>query len=258
MGRLDGQVAIVTGAARGLGRAFAERLLAEGATVVACDVLDSVHELDAVTLVADVGVADDVLRVVAAATAAGAGRIDILVNNAGVCRPSVATDPWEKALEDYDAQMNTNTRGTFLFGRAVAPIMAAQGSGNIVNLCTDHVFPLPGKDVHGHGAMDAYNASKWAINGFTLDWSITLAPHGVRVNALCMGATDSPMLRSWVGPNLTDEMVATWMRPEQTADVLVDLLTEGPAGRTGHNLGMWVGRPISMDDSVPAGARLSG
>jgi NAD(P)-dependent dehydrogenase (short-subunit alcohol dehydrogenase family) len=256
MGQLDNQVAIVTGAARGLGRAFAERLLAEGTSVVACDVLDAVHELDTPTLTADVSQPDDVRRVVDTAMD-DFGRIDILINNAGVCRPSVATDDWAKALDDYESQMNTNTRGTFLFGRAVAPIMVSQGGGNIVNLCTDHVFPLPGKDVHGHGAMDVYNASKWAINGFTLDWSISLAPHGVRVNALCMGATDSPMLRGWVGDKLTDEMVATWMRPEQTAEVLVNLLAEGPSGRTGQNLGMWVGRPISMDDAVPAGTRLT-
>lgn len=255
MANLNGQIALVTGAARGLGRTYAEALAAEGVNVVACDRLEAVNELEGLTYVADVSQPADVKRVVDGAMAEH-GRIDILVNNAGTVYPTGAVDPWEQSLADWDEIVGTNAKGPFMFGRAVAPIMVEQGAGNIVNIGTDHVFTLPGKDVHGHGAMDLYNAAKWALNGFTLDWAISLKDKGVRVNCIHMGATDTEMLRGWIGDDITDEIVATWMKREDIAAVLIELLSEGPGGRTGQNLGMWVGRPISINDSTHVGARL--
>ncbi len=252
---LTGHVAVVTGAAQGLGRAFADALRAAGADIVACDRRDAVHDVEGLTYVADVRDADEVRMVVDGAVAKH-GRIDVLVNNAGVVRPTFATDPWEQALADYDEIVDTNLRGSFLFGRAVAPVMVEAGGGNIVNIGTDHVFPLPGVDVHGHGAMDLYNASKWAINGLTLDWAINLKRHGIRVNAIHMGATDTEMLRTWMGDKATDDIMSTWMQPTQTAAILLELLGEGPTGRTGQNIGLWVGREPSIDDATHAGARL--
>ena len=73
--------------------------------------------------------------------------------------------------DDYDEIVDTNLRGSFLLGRAVATVMREHDGGNIVNIGTDHVFPLPGVDVHGHGAMDLYNASKWALNGLASEWA---------------------------------------------------------------------------------------
>ena len=251
---LDSQVAVVTGAARGLGRAFCEALTAHGVRVVACDRDDAVHDVEGLGFVADVADPDGVRKVVEGAVAVH-GRIDILVNNAGVGYATGPTDDWENALADYDQILGTNTKGPFLFGRAVAPVMIAGGGGHIVNICTDHVFPPPGVDVHGHGQMDLYNASKWAINGLTLDWSISLRRHNIRVNALCMGATVTEMLLAWKGDQ-DDETDRGWMQPSQTADLLIELLAEGPEGRTGQNIGLWVGRPISVEDSTHAGARL--
>ena len=252
---LDGQVAVVTGAARGLGRAFCEALTAHGARVVACDRSGAVHEIEGLSYVANVADPDDVRKVVEGAVAAY-GRIDILVNNAGVGYATGPEDGWDQALADYDEIMNTNTRGSFLFGRAVAPVMIEGGGGHIVNICTDHVFPPPGVDIHGHGQMDLYNASKWAINGLTLDWSISLRRHDIRVNALCMGATVTEMLLAWKGDG-ADEAARGWMQPSQTADLLLELLAEGPGGRTGQNIGLWVGRRISIKESTHAGARLA-
>ena len=252
---LDGQIAVVTGAARGLGRAFADALSSHGALIVACDRDPAVHEVEGLSYVADVADPDDVRTVVDGAVAAH-GRIDILVNNAGIGYATGPDDDWGQALADYDEIMNTNTRGSFLFGRAVVPVMIAGGGGHIVNICTDHVFPPPGVDVHGHGQMDLYNASKWAINGLTLDWSISLRPHNIRVNALCMGATVTEMLLAWKGDQ-ADVAARGWMQPSQTADLLMELLAEGPDGRTGQNIGLWVGRPISIEDSTHAGARLA-
>ncbi len=257
MTALTGQVALVTGAAQGLGRAFANRLHTEGCKIVAVDRREAVHDVVGLTYVADVRDPDTARTVVDGAVAKH-GRIDILVNNAGVVSPTGPADDWQKGLDDYDEIVDTNLRGSFLFGRAAAAVMIENGGGNIVNIGTDHVFPLPGVDVHGHGAMDLYNASKWAINGLTLDWAISLKEHGIRVNAIHMGATDSEMLRTWMGDAITDEMVASWMSPDQTAEILVQLLSEGPTGRTGQNIGLWVGREPSISDSTHAGARLPG
>ena len=102
--------------------------------------------------------------------------------------------------------------------------------------------------------MDLYNASKWALNGLTLDWATTLRKRGVRVNALCMGATDTPMLRKFAGP-AAEEVAATAMRPEEICELLLELLAEGPEGRSGQNIGLWVDRERSLDDGVEVGHR---
>lgn len=248
---LDGQVAIVTGAARGLGCAFGRRLRAEGCEVVVTDRLGAVEdvasEIGATGHVGDVADADHV-RSVVDATVGRHGRIDVLVNNAGEVMPSHALSGFDDAPEDFDRIVGTNTRGAFLFGRAVAPVMVDGGrGGHIVNVSTDHVKPAPGAHRHhGHGGMDLYNASKWALNGLTFDWARSLGRHGIRVNNLNMGATDTEMLRGFLGRPPTDDELATWMTPEQIAQILVELLTEGPDGRTADSIGLYAGFPVEM------------
>lgn len=246
-------VAIVTGAAQGLGRSLADGLGAAGYEIVVCDVNPVVEEQHGLAFLADVAKPADVRRVVDGAMAQY-GRIDVLVNNAGVARPTRAGQDWETGLRDYEEVMAPNLRGAFLFGRAVAPIMIAQEIGHIVNISTDHVYPVPGERVWGHGGMDVYNASKWALNGLTLDWATTLRRHGVRVNGLCLGATDTPMLREFAG-GVDADAIASWMKPAEICALLIELLEEGPSGRTGHNVGCWVGRPLSLDDSIEVGHR---
>jgi NAD(P)-dependent dehydrogenase (short-subunit alcohol dehydrogenase family) len=242
---LDGRVAIVTGAAQGIGRAFASRLAAEGCRVVVTDRDEAVVGVaDEFGAVAHVGAVDDAHHVhhVVSTTVASFGTVDVMVNNAGEVMPSGPRDDWERADADFDRMFGSNTKGAFLFGRAVAPVMIEGGGGHIVNVSTDHVKPCPDcRPHHGHGAMDLYNASKWALNGLTFDWAKSLARHRIRVNNLCMGATDTAMLRSWLGADPAPEVLATWMRPEQIAEVLVELLAEGPNGRTGNNVGLYAG-----------------
>jgi NAD(P)-dependent dehydrogenase (short-subunit alcohol dehydrogenase family) len=245
MNHLEGRVAIVTGAARGLGRSFAERLVAEGCTVVVTDRDDSIFEtaraIGATAHLGDVADAAHV-RSVVDATVAEQTTVDILVNNAGEVIQSGPTDDWERAARDFDRIVGSNTKGAFLFGRAVAPIMIERGGGDIVNISTDHVKPCPDcHPHHGHGSMDLYNASKWALNGLTFDWARSLARHHIRVNNICMGATDTAMLRGWLGSDPDPDVLATWMQPAQVAGILVDLLQEGPAGRTGDNIGLYAG-----------------
>jgi NAD(P)-dependent dehydrogenase (short-subunit alcohol dehydrogenase family) len=256
MGWIEGKVALITGAAVGLGNAFAEALAAEGAAVSVCDVRPEVgavaaslmerHGVPVSVYVADVGQPPDVWRVVEE-TVASLGGIDILVNNAGMCVPTDVTAGMEASVADFDRTFDVNTRATFLFGRAVMPVMLGRGGGHIVNVVTDHVYAEPGRPAPGGPAMDCYDASKWAINGFTLAWARALDGL-VRVNGLCMGATDSEMLRTWVGGNPSPELVASWKRPAEVAAFLVELLEEGPDGRSGWNLPIWVNDPIVMPE----------
>ena len=243
-------VAIITGAAQGIGRGIAERFVADGYDVVITDrrstVLDVAAEIGATGHVGDVADAAHVRFVVDSAAAAH-GAIDVLVNNAGEVVPTGPNDPWEQADADFDRFFGSNTKGAFLFGRAAAPIMIAGGGGNIVNISTDHVKPCPDCDRHhGHGVMDLYNASKWALNGLTFDWAKSLAKHHIRVNNICMGATDTEMLRGFLGRDPDPEYLATWMTPSQIAQIIVELIDEGPDGRTANSVGLYAGYPCVM------------
>jgi NAD(P)-dependent dehydrogenase (short-subunit alcohol dehydrogenase family) len=245
-------VAIVTGAAQGIGRGIAERFVADGHQVVVTDrrasVLDVAAEIGATGHVGNVADAGHV-RFVVDSTAAAHGVIDVLVNNAGEVAPTGPHDPWDQADADFDRFFGSNTKGAFLFGRAVAPIMIEGGGGNIVNISTDHVKPCPHCDRHhGHGVMDLYNASKWALNGLTFDWATSLAKHHIRVNNICMGATDTEMLRGFLGRDPDPEYLATWMTPAQIAQVIVELIDEGPDGRTANSIGLYAGYPCVMPE----------
>jgi len=276
LGFLSGKVALVTGAAVGLGNAFARALAAEGAALAVCDVRPELSiladELSVPVLaeLADVSKPDDVRRFVEG-TLARFGQIDVLVNNAGTWALSLPTDPIEKSLSDYEQLVGTNLRGTFLLGRAVIPGMIERGSGAIVNISTDHVqtcgtpFELghdnapecpwagePPRPTGGGPDMDIYDASKWGINGLTLAWSQAVSEFGVRVNAMCMGATDTHMLRSYFNFQPPAEEVERWMRPQDIAGVLIALLREGPGGRTGENIGIAMGHPVELPPSRPS------
>ena len=244
--------AIVTGAAQGIGRGIADRFVADGWNVVITDrspaILDVAAAIGATGHIGDVADADHVRRVVDA-TVAAHGTVDVLVSNAGEVRATGPGDPWEEADADFDRFFGSNTKGAFLFGRAVAPVMIACGGGNIVNVSTDHVKPCPDCDRHhGHGSMDLYNASKWALNGFTFDWAKSLARHHIRVNNICMGATDTEMLRGFMGREPDPEYLATWMTPAQIAGIVAELIAEGPDGRTANSIGLYAGHPCVMPD----------
>jgi NAD(P)-dependent dehydrogenase (short-subunit alcohol dehydrogenase family) len=252
MSNLAGRSAIVTGAAQGLGRAFAEALVGAGANVTLCDLQASAPEVasslrgpgKAVGIVADVAREADIRRLVDTALASF-GRIDTLVNNAGRWRRTPVTDPLDRALADWDFIMDTNLRGLLLLSRACVPHIVAAGGGDIVNISTYYVLPAKSPGTNSPDT-DLYNASKWALNGFTQAWARVLEPKRVRVNALCMGATDTPMLRGlWAGDPPAD-FARTWMRPAQIGQQLIDLLAEGPGGRTGENIGAWVGEPVVL------------
>jgi NAD(P)-dependent dehydrogenase (short-subunit alcohol dehydrogenase family) len=246
---LTGRVALVTGAAGGLGRAYVGHLAAAGATVVAIDERP-VDDVDGASLgvVADVGDLDQVRSAVG--TVIGElGGVDVLVNNAGRWKRTPVDGDRAQALADYHELIDANTRGAFLMQRATVDSMIGRGGGEIVNVSTYHVLPPRPADFLGTNPPDTdlYAASKWALSGFTQAWALALKRHGIRVNAVAMGATDTPMLRSRFAPDEPPvDVAATWMSPDEQAALVLELLAEGPEGRTGETIGSWVGLPIEL------------
>src|SRR4051812_5503280 len=261
MTALAGRRAIVSGAAQGLGRAFSEALADAGAAVAACDVDPEVERLAAARWSTVADVSDPAaVRAFVDQAAAHLGGIDIVVNNAGVVRQtSPSNDDFDKAVEDYDTVVGVNLRGAYMLGRAAIPYLIRDG-GDLVNVTTDHVHTCGYPEVIDHAdapdcrwaktrrpgvgnaTFDVYDASKWGVKGLTSVWALALAEHGVRVNSFGMGATETPMILA----HLERKGVpcpANLMPAERVAGVLVELIAEGPQGRTGDSVQLWPDHP---------------
>lgn len=250
---LSGKVAIVSGAAQGLGRAFAIRLAEEGCAVLGFDVKKEVLDVPGVTgMVADVSKREDVESVVSKAS--GMGGIAVLVNNAGTWRKTPVDSPWQQAIDDWDFIMDTNLKGVMMLSRAVVPFLQKDG-GHIINLSTYYVLPAK-SDGTNQPDTDLYNASKWALNGFTDAWAEYLEKDNVKVNGMCMGATDTPMLRGlFPTKQLPPEMASVVMKAEDIAGQMMDIIA---SGRTGENFGAWVGEEITIGVQPPLYKRITG
>ncbi|SMH30110.1 glucose 1-dehydrogenase [Azospirillum agricola] len=194
--RLDGKVALITGAAQGLGLAMAETFVREGARVAVVDingdaarsVAESLGE-NAVGIAANVTRAADVEMTVAA-TVERFGRLDILVNNAGSTH---ANGPFEDVTEEeFDRVFALNVKSIYLYSKAVVAQMRAQQSGVILNLgSTAGLRPRPG--------LVWYNATKGAVHNITKSLALELAPDRIRVCALAPVATETPLLATFMG-----------------------------------------------------------
>jgi 3-oxoacyl-[acyl-carrier protein] reductase len=192
MGTLEGKCALVTGAARGIGRTIAERLADEGADVALCDLQadwleDAARSVEqkgrrALRLAADVSNSEGADKTVAAVIA-GLGRIDILVNNAGITKDGLLV---RMSDEQWDQVIAVNLRGTFLFTRAVARPMMKQRSGAIVNIAS--IIGLI-----GNAGQCNYAASKAGVIALTKSAAKELASRGIRVNAVAPGFIESKM-----------------------------------------------------------------
>jgi len=189
---LEGQVAVVTGAGRGIGAAITEKLASLGATVVLCGRTEKPLQTTASRISANNGSAQartcDVANLASVQELADwvsktFGRVDILVNNAGVADSGplhvMTPEAWEKVL-------NTNLRGVFYCIRAFAPMMIQSGGGHIVNISS-----LAGKNPLPNGA--AYAASKWGLNGLSYSVAEELRTHNIRVSVVCPGSVDTEL-----------------------------------------------------------------
>jgi len=262
--QLTGKVAIVSGAAQGLGEAFTRALSEAGASVLAFDVQATVTEVAAEiqqatghpvhAMVADISSRADVESVAGEVTEQFGG-LDIVVNNAGTWRRTPVDSSWEQAVADWDFIMDTNLKGVLMLSRACVPLLQARGGGDIVNIGTYYVLPAKSEGTN-QPDTDLYNASKWALNAFTDDWSKALAKDNIRVNGLCMGATDTPMLRGlFADGELPPEMAAVVMQPAQIAQQMLDLLADG---RSGENIGAWVGEPVQIPPPAAPHRKVTG
>lgn len=181
--KLQQKVAIVTGAANGIGLACARRFVEEGAQVMLADIDQAAGQAAVARLgaasafcKADVGVKSDVDLLIGA-TLAAFGRIDILINNAGITH---AADFLDLAEEDFDRVLRVNLKSMFLCGQAAARVMVGQGSGAIINMSSvNAILAIPNQV--------PYVVSKGGINQLTKVMALNLAPHGIRVNAIGPG-----------------------------------------------------------------------
>jgi NAD(P)-dependent dehydrogenase (short-subunit alcohol dehydrogenase family) len=191
MNRLDGKVAIVTGAGSGNGRAIARLFVEEGAHVVVADrdaagAQATAEPLgkQALVVVGDVGRAAD-CEALAQSAVDSFGRLDILVNNAGIWRQGTVESFSE---EEWDGLMAINVRGVFLCSKYAVPRIAEAGGGSIVNIASQ-------AGLIGTAGSVLYSASKHAVVGMTKCMAADHAAAGIRVNAVCPGPIDTPMLQ---------------------------------------------------------------
>jgi SDR family mycofactocin-dependent oxidoreductase len=255
---LSGQVAFITGAAHGQGRATALALAREGARIAAYDVarplaypgyaLGTQDDLE--TLAASVGelgseclafagdVRDDAAITAAVqATVERFSRIDILFNNAGVAAYGLAHELTEDA---WDTVLDINLKGAWLVARRVIPVMIGQRSGVIVN--NSSVAGL-----RGMARLSHYAASKWGLTGLTKSWAIELAPHGIRVNSIHPTGVNTPMNDglAWLEGTTPREIAersagnllpVPWIEPEDVAQAVLYLASERARYVTGAQL----------------------
>jgi 3alpha(or 20beta)-hydroxysteroid dehydrogenase len=254
-GRLRDKVALVTGAARGIGAATATRFVEEGARVAIADrrreegqaLCEQLNETrPGAAIFVELDVTDELAWAEAIPQVEREfGRIEVLVNNAGVIRIA----PLEKTdLDLFRKVLDTNLIGTFLGIKAVMESMAAGGGGSIVNFSS--VQGLEGRE-----GMSAYAASKFGIRGLTRTAAIELGPRGIRVNAVIPGPTRTRMTerKGWQDADYDAAYggypLGRMARAEEVADVVVFLASDESSFCTGGDFvvdgGVSIGKPRS-------------
>ncbi len=247
MSRLLGRVAVVTGGGSGFGAEICRRFAAEGASVVVVDIRPEgaaplAREIGGIFVESDVATEAGAQRMVAAAVERY-GRLDVMVNNAGM--PQSPASIVETSEQDFDRLMAVNVKAVFLAAKYAVPIMRTAGGGVILNtVSVAAIRPRPN--------LSAYNASKGAALTLTKSLAIELAPKKIRVNAICPGPADTPMLATFVGGD-TDAHRAAFLStiplgrlcaPADVASAMVFLASDEASFITGAVLEVDGGRCI--------------
>jgi 3-oxoacyl-[acyl-carrier protein] reductase len=219
---LAGQVAVITGAGRGIGAAIAAKLADLGATVVLCGrtrgplqaTADAISKAGGRAEALECDVTDlRSVEAVAARVEQTLGPIDILVNNAGV--GGFGGPLHQLAPESWDQVLNTNLRGVYYCIRAFAPMMIRVRTGHIINISS-----LAGKNALPNGA--AYAASKWGLNGLSYSVAEELRVHNIRVSVVCPGSVDTEL-----SPHVGKDP-AKMLQPDDVAHAVAMLVTQAP------------------------------
>ena len=254
MGRIQGKVAVVTGAAHGLGRAIAIRLAEEGAKLALADldeealqtVVRTVESMggSASAVIGDVTEEENARALIDSAIETHGG-LDILVNNLGGSRN---TKIWETSLEDWDYVIRLNLRGTFLCTRFAAPHMMRQRRGKIICLSSGAREGTPWTAYYQGGA--AYSTTKAGVHGFMRDVALELAEYNINVNAVAPGPIDTERAGASLRKlNETVELSPNKMTPlgrlglpREVADAVLFLASEESDYVSGHTLAVAGGR----------------
>ena len=247
--RLEGKTAIVTGGAQGFGAGIVDKFVAEGARVLVADINEDGARVKAAAVGnaatachVDVAKADSVEAMMIAAAEAF-GHVDILVNNAGITH---LPTPMEDVSEaEFDRVLAVNAKSVYLTARYIVPHMKERKTGAILNIAsTAGLSPRP--------RLNWYNASKgWMITA-TKTMAVELAPFGVRVNALCPVAGETPLLKSFLGedtPEMRAKFLATiplgrFSQPEDLGNAAAFLCSDEASMITGAALEVDGGRCI--------------
>ncbi|NQW18447.1 MAG: SDR family oxidoreductase [Chloroflexi bacterium] len=230
--QLDDQVAIITGGSKGIGRAIADAYAAEGCSVVIAartqsDIDVAVSEISAtggraIGVQCDVSDESSVAKLVGE-TLAKFGRIDILVNNAAAIHgpiPAIELD-----LDTWRMVVDVNLTGSFICAKAVLPSMYEQGSGKLINISS-----IGGRK--GGWGRAAYRSTKAGLISLTETLAAESKEHGVDVNCICPGGTDTEMIRIASGGNVSPD----WVKAEEIATVALFLAGSGASAITGESI----------------------
>jgi len=241
MRKLEGRIAVITGAASGIGKGIAITFASEGANIVIADLVTEAQAAEVITAIKKLGgevlfvrtdVSDEAsVRAMAAQSIDRFGRVDILVNNAGIFTESLLED---MPIEDWDRVVNTNLRGTFLCTRVLIGQMLERGDGRIINIASQ-------LGQIGGGAVAHYSASKAGVIGFTKALAREVSRRGVLVNAIAPGPIETPLLASeteaWRSAKLAELPIGRFGTVDEVTPTALLLASSDGSYYVGQTLG---------------------